>query len=152
MSKYQKEILSESSAIDRDVVQGDVVSPLYFILALELILKCHDNTTDKGVTFGGQRIHTLGYADDAALLDTNISAATERVTAIARGSKSDADMVISIAKTEVIQVCEQGRIPAATATEAKSVFKHECPHLGYNRMYYNTHGLKCHIGKYKMQK
>ena len=43
-----KEILSEAFAISRGVVQGDIVSPLYFILALELILRRHDAMVDKG--------------------------------------------------------------------------------------------------------
>ena len=35
--------------IRRGVVQGDVTSPLYFILTLELILRRHDSLPDKGV-------------------------------------------------------------------------------------------------------
>ena len=31
----------------------------------------------------------------------------------------DADMIIIIVKTEVMQVCEQGQIPAATVDEVK---------------------------------
>ena len=73
---------------------------------LELILKRHDKTADKGVDFGGRRVHTLGYADDAALLDDNIQKSSDRVTSISVGSKRDADMTISIAKTEFMQVCE----------------------------------------------
>ena len=64
------------------------LSPLYFILALELILKDHDTNPDKGVNFGGKTLHTLGYADDAALVDGSINVSTERVTAIAQGSRA----------------------------------------------------------------
>ena len=60
-----KVLLSKPFPINRGVVQGDIVSPLYFILALEVILKKHDNVTGHGVQFGGQQVHTLGYADDA---------------------------------------------------------------------------------------
>ena len=148
-------IMSNPFTIDRGVIQGDIVSPLYFILALELILKRHDNaaplTVAKGVTFGGKRVHTLGYADDAALLDDNIQTATTRVTKISAGSKRDADMKISIPKTEVMHVQEQGRIPPATAAEARAVCKYACPNAehGCDRVFFNMHGMKCHYGKCK---
>ena len=70
------EVMSSPFPIKRGVVQGDITSPLYFILALELILRTHDNNRDKGVLFGGRRICTLGYADDAALLDSSLVTAT----------------------------------------------------------------------------
>ena len=73
-------------AIKRGVVQGDITSPVYFIIALEAISWEHDKRTDKGVTFGQTIIHTLGYADDAALIDDGDEVgqqiATERVTAV----------------------------------------------------------------------
>ena len=37
-----KHVLSPKFPINRGVVQRDIVSPLYFILALELILRNHD--------------------------------------------------------------------------------------------------------------
>lgn len=66
-----KEIYSDPFQIDRGVVQGDITSSLYFILALELILKTHDKTVGKAVAVGGKVVDTLGYADDAALLDNS---------------------------------------------------------------------------------
>ena len=124
-------------------------------MALELILKRHDNavplTSVKGVTFGGQRIHTLGYADDAALLDDDIRTATTVVTKFVTDSKRDEDMTISISKTEVMHVQEQGHIPSATAAEARAVCKHACPNAehGCNRVFFNLHGIKCHYGECK---
>ena len=83
-------VYSQSFPILRGVVQGDITSPIYFILALELILELHDRHSQRGVKLGPNTIHTLGYADDAALLDYDNNTATERVTAIAQGSKIDA--------------------------------------------------------------
>ena len=80
--------------------------------------------TNKGVDFEGLRVHTLGYADDAALLDNDIDVATRRVTYIAQGSREDADMEISISKTEVMHVCHQGAVTKTTADEAKQVCTH----------------------------
>ena len=45
-------VLSDSFYIRRGVVQGDITSPVYFILALELILELHDRHPSKGVDFG----------------------------------------------------------------------------------------------------
>ena len=56
-----KQVKSNTFAINRGVVQGDITSPLYFILALELILRRHDMFSDKGVSLGEVMIHTLGY-------------------------------------------------------------------------------------------
>ena len=86
------------SKISRGVLQGDILSPLFFILALEYILRMHDTAHSKGVNLGGSRIHTLGYADDLTLTDngngnaTGIASASERATSIAAGSRERADM------------------------------------------------------------
>ena len=56
---------SEPFPIRRGVLQGDITSPVYFILALDAILRIHDIHPDKGVPFGDRVVHTLGYADDA---------------------------------------------------------------------------------------
>ena len=70
-----KQVKSASFTIRRGVVQGDITSPLYFILALELILHIHhDNFPGKGVPLGDVILHTLGYADDAALIDFGTNA------------------------------------------------------------------------------
>ena len=118
-----EKVCSDSFRIDRGVVQGDITSPLYFILALELILKKHDTHEGKGVQLGDQLVHTLGYADDAALLDNNIQVASRRVNAIASGSKADADMCINVGKTEFMHVRKQDDVPAATKQECKAVAK-----------------------------
>ena len=88
-------------------MQGDITSPVYFILALEAILRAHDTHPHKGVPFGGEMLHTLGYADDAALLDTSTEVAAARVTQIAKGSVKDADMQINVSKTKCVHVCRQ---------------------------------------------
>ena len=142
-----KRILSDAFDINRGVVQGDITSPLYFILALELLLKRHDTHTNKGVAFGSLTIDTLGYADDAAPLDNSISASTARVSAIAQGSRQDADMEISISKTEVMHVCAQGAVSDTTPDEAKKICKFRCLNVGCERVFHNAHGTKCHAGK-----
>ena len=49
---------SQAFPINRGVVQGDITSPLYFVLALEFILRTHDKHPDKGLPFfGDQHVH-----------------------------------------------------------------------------------------------
>ena len=94
-----KQVKSDIFQIRRGVVQGDITSPLYFILALDYLFHLHDNVAGKGVTFGDIMIHTLRYADDAALADEDNPAgiihATARVNDIAQGSRKDADISLS---------------------------------------------------------
>ena len=95
------------------MVQGDITSPLFFVLALQLILKRHDKVSGKDVPFSGDIVHTLAYADDAALLDRDVETATARV------------MTINVGKTEVVQFCEQGKVPASTAAETRAICNHK---------------------------
>ena len=142
-------VYSDSFRIRRGVVQGDITSPVYFILALELILELHDTHPGKGVDFGETRVHTLGYADDAALLDYDASLASERVTAIAQGSKIDADMEINIKKTKVMHVSEQDAVTKTTNAEATKVCKFTCPNVGCTKVFFNKRGMRCHAGRCK---
>ena len=56
-----KKINSPTFEINRGVLQGDITSPIYFILALELILRLHDKNPE-GVSLLDTIISTLGYA------------------------------------------------------------------------------------------
>lgn len=146
-------VRSELFQICRGVVQGDITSPLYFILALEHILRLHDARADKGVTLGQTIIHTLGYADDAALVDDGdedgLERASDRVTTIAAGSRKDADMNISISKTKALHVRDQDEISATTAKEAKAVCKFVCPHYSCKFTFRTYRGMLIHAGKCK---
>ena len=148
-----KTVKSGSFDIRRGVVQGDITSPLYFILALEAILRIHDERSDKGVTLAETIIHTLGYADDAALVDAGdeegILRASERVSAIAEGSRTDADMVISIPKTKVLHVRAQDAVSRTTNREAEAACKYTCPHVNCGYKFKTKHGMRVHAGKCK---
>ena len=141
-------VYSETFPIRRGVLQGDLTSPLYFIIALEEILRRHDDVAGKGVNFGGVRLHTLGYADDAALIDGSVGTATNRVTCIAQGSEEDADMNINVEKTECMHVQRQQKIDHPTTDQARKVCKFQCKNLGCGWLFGNKHGLAVHRGKY----
>ena len=141
-------VLSEKFPVRRGVIQGDLTSPIYFIIALEAILRRHDNINGKGIDFDGVRLHTLGYADEAALIDSGPSISTERVTSIAQGSKRDAEMQINMTKTKCMHVKRQQRVETPVETEAKKVCKHKCNNLGCGWIFGNKLGLKIHQGKW----
>ena len=143
-----EDVLSDKFPIRRGVIQGDLTSPIYFIIALEAILRRHDKVTGKGIDFGGVRLHTLGYADDAALIDDCPHRSSERVTRIARGSNMDADMQINISKTECMHVKRQQRVHTPNTAEAKQVCKFVCKNVGCGWVFGNKHGLKIHQSKW----
>ena len=146
-----KQVKSDSFDIARGVVQGDITSPLYFILALELILRRHDNIPGKGVPLAGTILHTLGYADDAALIDCGdtegIRRASQRVTNIAKGSLTDADMCISIEKTKALHVCKQDATSGTSSEEARKKCKFTCPHHLCGHQFLTKHGMMVHADK-----
>ena len=68
---------SEKFPIRRRVVQGDIFSPLCLIIALQLILLKHGDCEEgSGDGLFGLWIKSLEYADDAALTDLTVKAAT----------------------------------------------------------------------------
>ena len=146
-----KKAKSEVFHIRRGVLQGDITSPLFFVMALEFILRTHDNREDKGVSLAGTMIHTLGYADDAALVDlgdeAGINRATERLSCIGTGSLEDADMEIKIEKTKAMHVRQQDPITDTTSEEARGVCKFKCPHDMCKFVVGTKHGMVVHASR-----
>jgi exonuclease III len=96
-------LLSDSFSVDRGVVQGDIFSPLCFILALALIMKRH-GVSSQGLGAFGLLMDHVDYADDVAQCETSAEEASERLTRIAMGARGDADMIISVEKTKAMHV------------------------------------------------
>ena len=143
-----KEVFSEDFPIRRGVIQGDITSPWYFILALEAILREHDKDPCKGVPFRSATIHTLGYADDCALVDSSADMATKRTTSIAQGSSDDADMEINVKKTKCMHVRRQQKVAAPDRKAAEKVCKFTCKNVGCGWFFGSKHGLKVHKGRW----
>ena len=97
-------IYSESFKVRRGVIQGDIISPVFFILAMEQIFRMHDCDGDGITVVNHLHVRVLGYADDAALLSASTDKMSARVTKVAMGSKVDADMEINKKKTKTLQV------------------------------------------------
>ena len=128
-----KYAFSGSFNIRRGVIQGDIISPVLFILALDQLVQTVNNAGGKGAGQGvtcGRILHlsVLGYADDAALIEPCIETMTNRLTAIADASAKLADMRVSIPKTFTQHVHKRAKIKV-TDTDAATVkkeYKHKC--------------------------
>ena len=146
-----KTVKSDVFQIRRGVVQCDITSPFYFILALELIMRRHDAFPGKGVSLLSTVLHTLGYADDIALIDygnpTGIQRAEARLNSITKGSRDDADMSVNCDKTKGMQIRSQDPVSKTTSEEAKKVCKYVCPHLNCGYRFFSKRGMKVHAGK-----
>ena len=56
-------------------------------------------------------------------------------------------MQISLSKTEVMHVCNQGEVSHTKPEEAIKICKFKCTNVGCSRVFHNVHGAKCHAGK-----
>ena len=111
----------------RGVVQGDIISPVLFILALDQLVQSIDKS-GTGVKCGILHLRVLGYADDAALIEPTVEAMTKRLTDLANASISEADMRINMTKT-VSQHVHKRKPLKVTATEVAKVeakYNHQC--------------------------
>jgi len=84
----------------------------------------------------------LNYGDEEG-----IRKASERITAIAIGSRADADMSVSLPKTKVLHVRKQDPITTTTIDEAIAQCKFECPHIGCSFVFASQKGLNIHKSK-----
>ena len=130
------------------VLQGDITFPIYFIIDLETILRLYDNTPVKDVSFGGITLHTLGYTEDATLVDRDSTLESKRVSKISQCSAELADMNINIAKTEYIHVKRQQKVGAPDQQTAQNVYKFKCNRPDYGWIFDNKLGLRIHQGKW----
>ena len=115
-------IYSEPFKVRRGVIQGDIISPVLFILALDQIFQAHDKSGE-GVKAGSiLRVRTLGYADDAALCEETVEEMSKRLTAIANASIEQADMYPNVGKTFTQHVHKRQEIDV-TETEVAEIEK-----------------------------
>ena len=95
-----KHVYSASFAVRRGVIQGDIISPIFFILALEQLFRLYDKNPE-GVRVGNYlQIGVLGYADDAAMLSRSTDLLSTRVSKISIKSRDEADMHLNKSKTK----------------------------------------------------
>ena len=122
---------SQTFDIRRGVIQGDILSPIFFVLALDQLFQDHDTKArDAGVKVGTiGNIRVLGYADDATLIDGLPKSVTARLTTFADAAIEKADMYVKPAKTFSHIVEKQKSVGKATEAEVAEVelsYKHPC--------------------------
>ena len=109
------------------MIQGDIISSIFFILAMEQIFRAHD-ASPAGVKVGNYlHVRVLGYADDVVILSKATDLLSDRLQKISRGSEKDVDMSINASKTKNMHVEEQAKLapPSVSAikkTEVKYMY------------------------------
>ena len=146
-----KKVFSRSVSIKRGVIQGDIPSPLCFLVALDKLLKDHGQLEQGLIVQGDLKLAELTYADDAALGSRNTTNATERLTNLDQQAKAEAGMDISIPKTKVQHIKRQPNVGETTEDDvsqlpAEKKFKFECEKCGMT--YPTKAGLSIHKGRW----
>ena len=116
--------------ISRGVLQGDIFSPVAFIVGLWRIFKLYDGP-NAGVALGSEpcavHVSDLAYADDAGLVDGDARRSSDRQSSIASGSAGDAAMSVSLDRTEAVYIHRRDAVSVATETEIVEMkFGHRC--------------------------
>lgn len=93
---------SNAFPILKGVRQGCILSPQLFSLYTEQILR-NANLADNGVNIGGHLFSNLRYADDTALVETNITRGSEMLRRINEEGKK-AGLLLNAKKTKILQV------------------------------------------------
>ena len=92
---------SRNIDVRRGVIQGDIPSPVCFLVALDKLLKDHGNPPNSGVQLTpALHLASLEYADDAAMPDTSAATSSQRLTHFSEKAEEEAGMKISIQKTK----------------------------------------------------
>ena len=143
--------MSEPFNIERGVLQGDIFSPVCFMIAgLDRIVKLYDHV-NLGVTVGmgahTVRMAKFEYSDDAALIDEDAGQATARATSLSAGSIADAAMIISTKKSKVMHIHKTTRTSATTEADvAKLNLSYQCESCG--REFTKLRGLNIHMARW----
>ena len=145
--------MSEPFEIKRGVVQGDIVSPLCFIIALQAIfLQCDDDPRHGIVLQPGTpqavRVKSMKYADDVGLLSYTTKESSDRITAIDNASYSLGTLKAHKVKSEHMPIMAAGVFDTAVSeTDIKEAnFEHVCPHC--SRSFSSRHGLSIHVARW----
>ena len=138
--------------IRRGAIQGDIPSPVYFLVALDKLLKNHGGNSNHGIPLTADLIlRDLEYADDAGLADTNTAASSHRVTHLDSKGNEEAGMTISATKSKAQHIAHKPKVSETTEDDiaklpAAEAFKSICDKCG--RAFPNKHGMKIHKARW----
>ena len=140
---------SKTFDVLRGVIQGDIISPIFFIIALDQLVQRFD-VGGTGVPVGHiKAIRVLGYADDAAMCDTAVESMTTRLTNFADGALEKADMKVKLKKTFSQHLQELQAVSAATDEEVEikmKQYKYQCEYVkaGCKQRFKTKAGMTTH--------
>ena len=142
-------LCSQPFAVRRGVIQGDIFSPQCFTLGLDRIFRLHDIAGQGigGPSLGDVTATKLEYADDVGLLDWTAAGASERVSALASGSRTSASMEMSAPKSKGMHLRVRERLAVSTEAEVEALgLPHSCPEC--DRSFPTTRGLAIHRARW----
>ena len=138
-------------SIIRGALQGDIVSPDFFLVALDRLLKEHGGLQEEIQVTTKLMLSDLEFADDAALPTEDTKTASTRLTTLNENAKKETGMAISIAKTKTQHIRKRPDITPTTEDDISKLppekeLKFVCEKCGYS--FANNHCLRFHQGKW----
>ena len=133
-------------------IQGDIPSPVYFLVALDKLIKEYGGTQASGIQLTPElKLTDIEYADDAGLADKDTVLGSQRVTLLDSKANEKASMSISVPKTKVQHICEKPDVSETSEHDienlpADEAFTDICDRC--DRAFGNKHGLMMHKGRW----
>ena len=114
--------------MSRGVIQGDIISSIFFILALDQLIQVNDNDSKLVKCDRILQLKVFGYADDVAVISGMADEMTNSFSKIAHASLDDADMHVNMAKTFTHHVYHRENISVTEAEVAavEADYGHKC--------------------------
>ena len=141
---------SRAVPIRRGAIQGDIPSPVVFLVALDRLLKEHGGV-ETGISITPElTLSDLEFADDAALGNNTTDDASERVTNLDEGA-AVAGMSISKPKTKAQHIRHRPEVSATSEADIDNLpetlkFQFACPKC--ERVFPTSAGLGIHRGRW----
>ena len=142
---------SEPFPVRRGVIQGDIFSPQCLRSGWIAFSGCTTSLAralaNGGPSLGDVTASKLEYADDVGLLNWTAAEASERVSALASGSRASASMEMSAPKSKGMHVHIRERLPVSTEVEVEVIdLPHNCPEC--ERTSPTSRGLAVHRARW----
>ena len=142
---------SRNVSVSRGAIQGDIPSPVCFLVSLDKLLREHGGI-DTGIQLTEDLLLSdLEFADDASLPNVDTDTASSRLTHLNEKSIEEAGMSVSIPKTKSQHIRKRPKVSATTEEDIKNLppekqFKFQCDKCPMT--YPTQHGLSVLKGRW----
>lgn len=135
-----------------EVIQGDIISPILFIISLDQLVQQFDSAEDTGVRVDSTKllsIGVLGYVADAALIIYTVDKMTQRLSTFTDADIQHANIHVKLAKTFTQIVGKQDQVTPVTrdkikAMEGKLKFPCDFKDTGYTTRFNSEAAIQSH--------